>query len=85
MSAEIEVGDNIVVKVADLSIPARRAAGIIDLYVETMQRYKDTRITELQLYCERWGELDTSIRWNSDYNLTDHLWKGVKIIPWSGS
>ena len=67
----------------ELSIPAKKTLKVIDTYIDTMLE-KDMKLTELELYWERWEELDTSIRFATGgyCSLPENTHRGVKIIRW---
>jgi len=84
MTDEIEVGDEMDVDFDKLSIPARRNIDLIDTYISHMSGIPEAQLAEIKLFHERWKEIDVSVRHQTDYNLTDHLYKGIKIVPWDG-
>ena len=70
-----------------LSIPARQTIKLIDTYIDTMSdRSSILKAGELQLFIDRWEELDGSISYQSgrEYNLTEYTYRGVRITKWDG-
>ena len=72
----------------DLSIPARQTIQIIDQYIDLIN--EGTVILKqrpIELYWERWDELNTSISRQSggDYNLSEFTYRGIQIVSWDGA
>ena len=79
--------DDIEVDVSELSIPAKQTLRVIDSYIAEMKLNRDTiKMDSLQLYWERYEELDRSIRYHSEDNhsLATHTYCGIKIVSWDG-
>jgi len=70
----------------ELSIPARETMQIIDNYLDFVIE-KTVKIKVLQLYHERWDELETSISrvTKGKKSLKEDTYRGMQIVSWEGN
>lgn len=84
--------DDIDMDLDKLSIPARQTLQVLDSYIDAIaDQDVILKTDELQLYFERWVELEQSITYQSrigsgdEMSLTTHPYRGMVITQWDGS
>ena len=70
-----------------LSIPARQTLVLLDNYIDIAEAGAIIlKAKVIQLYYERWNELDGSISFQSgrDFSLKENTYRGMEIVSWDG-
>jgi hypothetical protein len=79
---------NLEIDAKKLSIPARQTLETLDRYIDFWSDHdRGMKLTVLDLYRERWDELETSIRHQTDgeQSLETHDYRGLKLVKWDGN